>query len=98
MYCVYLLENEKGKIYIGSTRDLSQRLEKHNSGDYQNWTRNKGPWQIIHSEEYENKTDALKREKYLKSLKAGQRIKTILNISSHSEASSVVVPTSRDDC
>ncbi len=81
VYYVYLLENKEGKIYIGSTRDLPQRLEKHNSNNYQNWTKNKGPWIIIYSEKYDDKRVALVREKYLKSLKAGQRIKKILNIS-----------------
>ncbi|MCF7897024.1 GIY-YIG nuclease family protein [Candidatus Gracilibacteria bacterium] len=84
MHYVYLLENGKGRIYIGSTHNLSQRLEKHNSNNYQNWTNGKGPWKLIYQEAFSEKILAIKREKYLKNLKAGQRIKKILNITSYS--------------
>lgn len=80
MHIVYLLENNNGKIYIGYTQNIENRLRSHNRLEGPDWTQGKGPWKIIHTEEYDNQSDALKREKYLKSLKAGKRIKTILNI------------------
>ncbi len=33
MYWVYILENPKGKFYIGHTDDLQRRLSEHNSGE-----------------------------------------------------------------
>lgn len=80
MYAVYILENLDEKIYIGSTQDIERRVITHNS-DGHRWTSGKGPWKLIHSESYDARGQAMQREKYLKSLKAGQRIKKILHIS-----------------
>lgn len=48
MYHVYILENLKGRLYIGHTENLERRLEQHNSpkghehlGKY---THRNGPW------------------------------------------------------
>ncbi|MCK5471962.1 GIY-YIG nuclease family protein [Candidatus Gracilibacteria bacterium] len=86
MYFVYLIENFEGRIYIGFTSNLSLRLKRHNNIDSRErrWTKNKGRWRLIYSEEFVTKNEAMKREKYLKSLKAGQKIKKILDITSHS--------------
>ena len=80
MQTVYIIENSAKKIYIGCTSDLLKRLNSHNYPKGPDWTQGKGPWKIIYTEEYECQSDALRREKYLKGLKAGQRIKTILHI------------------
>ncbi len=80
MYFVYLLENQSERIYIGFTENLERRILQHNSIDNKNWTKNKGIWELVYFEKFENKTEALKREKYLKNLKAGKRIKQILKI------------------
>ncbi len=81
MHYVYIIENEKGRIYIGESANFRKRIESHNWDDGPDWTQGKGPWLLIHTEEYNTEAEAKKREKYLKSLKAGQRIKTILGIS-----------------
>ena len=67
MYYVYLLESEKDKSwYIGYSTDLRKRFRRHNSGGSLA-TKNKKPWRLIYYEAYINKTDAFKREKFLKS-------------------------------
>ena len=33
MYYVYILKNEKGEKYIGTTQDLKNRLQEHNNGE-----------------------------------------------------------------
>ncbi len=80
MYCVYILENQNESIYIGSTDNLEKRLENHNDPTRVGWTRKRGPWKLIYKEDYETRSEAMRREKFLKSLKAGQRIKKILGI------------------
>lgn len=71
MYYVYVIQNENRKIYIGQTDNLENRLKRHNgalSAKVRSYTKiNKGIWQVIYREEVEFRTDALKREKYLKS-------------------------------
>jgi len=45
---------------------IEKRLAEHNSGKTKS-TKPYIPWEILFYEEYDNKADALKREKYLKS-------------------------------
>ena len=71
MYCVYVISNEAGKLYIGQTADIEQRLKRHNgqlktkSTSYTNI--NQGPWKLVYSEAHVSRAEALKREKELKS-------------------------------
>ncbi|MGE0090839.1 MAG: GIY-YIG nuclease family protein, partial [Bacteroidales bacterium] len=51
--------------YKGYTTDYKRRLIEHNQGK-SSYTSRKIPWKIIYVEEYDNKSDALKREKSLK--------------------------------
>ena len=68
MSFVYVLKNLKnGKRYVGSTDlDPTERLKKHNYGSSQ-FTRRSGPFELIYQESYDNKTEARKRENFLKS-------------------------------
>lgn len=81
MYYTYILENPKGKIYIGYTGNINHRLMQHNTGGI-TFTRNKGPWTMVYTKEFDLKADAEKYEKYLKSLKNSKYIKAkIINVS-----------------
>jgi putative endonuclease len=66
MYYVYVLENNSGRMYIGSSADPDSRLISHNAGRVRS-TKGGRPWRRILLEEYEDKSFALKRERYLKS-------------------------------
>ena len=70
MYFVYSIFNKKhSKIYIGQTVNLVERLKSHNENKFLNGytSRFDGRWILIYSEEVENRKEALKREKQLKS-------------------------------
>ena len=68
MYKVYVLYSVKfDKIYVGFTSNLAQRLLSHNKLATKGWTIRFRPWVIIHTEEFEIKGEAMKREKALKS-------------------------------
>jgi len=45
--------------------DLQQRLQRHNQGATKS-TKNGRPWKIVYYEEFDNKTDSLKRENQIK--------------------------------
>jgi len=69
-YFVYILQNPKGKLYIGQTNNLKRRLEEHNNPHYikSYYTKRiKGPWKLIYNEEYKTRSESVLREKYLKS-------------------------------
>jgi len=67
MFYVYVLYSSKfEKIYIGQTDNITIRLQKHNSG-YVKSTKTYIPWQIIHCETFSSRSEAMQREKELKS-------------------------------
>ncbi|MBS4028931.1 MAG: GIY-YIG nuclease family protein [Ignavibacteriales bacterium] len=66
-YYVYVLWSEKlKKRYVGSTKDVIERLRQHNNGTSK-FTSGGIPWKLIHHEEYETLQESRQREKYLKS-------------------------------
>jgi len=68
MFTVYVLKSlENRKRYVGYTsKDVLLRLSQHNTG-HNKWTKANKPFEIIYTEKFENKTEAIKREKFLKS-------------------------------
>ncbi len=71
MYTVYVLQDEKGKLYKGCTNNLARRFSEHVSGNTRT-TRLMSGLKIVYTEEYETFGEARLREKYLKS-SAGRR-------------------------
>ena len=68
MFFVYLLECQDDKSwYIGYTENVEARLSRHNSGTGARTTGLKKNWKLIYYEAYILKSDALGREKFLKS-------------------------------
>ena len=52
--------------YIGLTNNLDKRILEHNNGKV-TATKNRRPFVLIYFENFENKFEAAKREKFLKS-------------------------------
>jgi putative endonuclease len=78
MYHVYVLVSSKdNQYYIGQTRNIAKRLERHNNGFVKS-TRNRRPLSLVHSEIYPTRSEALKREKFLKSGEGHRFINTIV--------------------
>lgn len=71
MYTVYVLKDAKGKMYKGMTNDLPRRLKEHKLGHTRSTKHLQEP-SVVYTEEHENRSEARKREKYLKSA-AGRR-------------------------
>jgi putative endonuclease len=77
-YYVYILQSLRdNKYYIESASDVAARLNFHNAG-LQRSTRNRIPFRLVLSEEYELKRAALKREKQIKSWKGGEAFKRLI--------------------
>lgn len=75
MFTVYVLYSKKfNKIYIGFTSDLEKRFLLHNEIGTKGWTIKFRPWKIIYTEAYQNKKEAMAREKELKSGKGREFI------------------------
>ena len=68
-YYVYFIQSMiDGSFYIGYTADMERRIQKHNSGSSR-YTSKKLPWRIVYTESFNNKTDAIRRERFLKKQK-----------------------------
>ena len=80
MYIVYVLKSERDlKRYIGVTNNLEERFFEHQSGLVKS-TKNRRPLRLVYTEEYENKSVALTREKFFKSGQGREYLKNVLNI------------------
>ncbi|MBX2962945.1 MAG: GIY-YIG nuclease family protein [Cyclobacteriaceae bacterium] len=80
MYTVYVLYSPKfKKTYVGYTSSLTNRLASHNELATKGYTLKFRPWIVLITEHYETKTQAIKRERELKSGKGREYIKTVLN-------------------
>ncbi len=79
MFIVYVLYSQlHEKIYIGFTSNLENRLLSHNSLAKKGWTIKFRPWKVIHTESFDNKAEAKKREKQLKSAQGRVFIQSLL--------------------
>jgi len=78
MYKVYIIYSVKlDKYYIGFTSDIDDRLLKHNRKS-KGFSSSGRPWILVYSESFENKKDAMKREKQIKGWKNRDRILTLI--------------------
>lgn len=79
MFFVYVLYSSSfDKIYVGFTSDLENRFKSHNELSKKGWTIRFRPWEIVYTEEFQEKQDAMRREKQLKSAAGRDFIWTIV--------------------
>lgn len=76
-YYVYLARCSDDSLYAGYTTDLKNRETAHNEGKGARYTRMRRPIKIVYFEEFENKSEAMKREYQLKHLKKSEKEKLI---------------------
>ena len=82
MFTVYVLHSQSfDKIYIGFTSDIEKRLFAHNHISNKGWTKKFQPWEVIYKEEFKLKSDAMIREKQLKTSKGRDFIRKNILIS-----------------
>ena len=77
MHYVYIVKCSDGTYYTGYTNDLEKRLLAHNAGKGAKYTKNRIPVEIVYFEEYEDKSEAMKREYAIKQLTREQKEKLI---------------------
>jgi len=68
-FFTYILMSEvDGSLYIGQSQDVVKRLKRHNAGRNRS-TSAKKPWRLLLAKTCSSRSEAMKLEKYLKSLK-----------------------------
>ena len=77
MHYAYIVKCSDGTYYTGYTNDLEKRLLTHNAGKGAKYTRNRLPVEMVYYEQYEEKSEAMKREYAIKRLTREQKEKLI---------------------
>ena len=62
---VYILKCSDERLYIGSTIDLTKRMQEHQAGEGANFTKQRLPVELIYLEEFNRIDEAFKREKQI---------------------------------
>jgi len=82
MFFAYVVKNQNnGKIYVGHTINLEDRLKRHNhllpnkSKSYT--SKNRGRWLLVYKEWFTTRKEAIVREKQLKSFRGREFIKKL---------------------
>ena len=85
MFYVYVLKDLTGRLYVGYTRDLRERLKQHKSGKM--WTTKRmKEFELIFYEAFKSKEDAIRRERYFKTSKGKISLKQIIRESINNAA------------
>ncbi|MEG1222049.1 MAG: GIY-YIG nuclease family protein [Anaerovoracaceae bacterium] len=77
MYYIYILECKDGSLYTGFTNNIEDRIKRHNAGKGAKYTRGRTPVVLRYSEEFEDKSSALKREAQIKKLTKEKKLQLI---------------------
>ena len=74
-YITYILYSKSyNRYYIGYTNNIEIRLKQHSDGR-NSWANRYKPWVVVCQNKHQTRAEAMKEEKYLKSLKNKERIK-----------------------
>lgn len=73
MNYTYILQCADGTLYCGWTNCLEKRLKAHNEGRGAKYTKSRRPVALAYYEEFETKSEAMRREAAIKKLKREQK-------------------------
>jgi putative endonuclease len=79
MFFVYILRTSSNTLYVGQTNNLEKRIEEHRSKTIKSskYVRSFESFELVYSEKYETRSEAMKREYELKQLTKAQKEKLI---------------------
>ncbi len=78
MFYLYIIKNKNDKYYIGTTKDLEDRLIRHNANRSKS-TKSKGPWELVYTEYFQSRSGAMEREYYIKRQKSKNYINKLIS-------------------
>ena len=77
-YYIYIVECNDGTLYTGIAKDVSKRVQEHNSSDKgAKYTKARRPVKLRYSEELEDRSSACKREYEIKQFKRDEKLRLI---------------------
>jgi putative endonuclease len=79
MYYIYILYSLKNdRYYIGQCEDIDKRLQRHNKGGIPS-TRPFKPWELVYTETFGTRNEAMAREKEIKGKKSRKYIEKLIS-------------------
>jgi putative endonuclease len=81
LYYLYILKCSDGTLYTGVTNNLENRMKVHNSGKGSKYVRTRLPFEVVYTEEHEDKVSAMKREYVVKQMNRSEKVKLINAVS-----------------
>jgi len=82
-YHVYILLCSDGSYYTGYARDVKLRVERHKKGQGARYTKMHEPLKIVYVEEFDSRSEAMKREREIKSLSHSRKQQLTKSNKSH---------------
>jgi len=76
-YYVYIVQCKGDSFYTGYTKNLDLRMNLHMDGKGARYTRMHRPKKLIYVEEFNSRSEAMKREKRIKKLSHHQKLELI---------------------
>ena len=76
-WLLYMLECSDNSIYTGITNNLEERLKTHQSGNGAKYLRGRLPIKLVYKENLINRSEATKREIYIKKMSKKEKKKLI---------------------
>jgi putative endonuclease len=76
-YYVYILLCKDGSYYTGHAKNVKHRVEQHKKGQGARYTRMHKPAKIVYVEEFNSRSDAMKRERDIKSFSHSKKQRLI---------------------
>jgi putative endonuclease len=73
-FYVYMLLCCDGTFYTGYTKDLDVRTKLHSNGNGARYTKSHPPKKLAYFETFDNRSQAMKRERQIKKLSHQQKI------------------------
>ena len=81
VFTVYILGSKStGRYYVGQTKNLEERLAYRNA-NYSKSLKNRGPWELVYRESYLTRSEAVRRERQIKSQKDRKFIEQLISAS-----------------
>ncbi|MEQ6389474.1 GIY-YIG nuclease family protein [Bacillaceae bacterium S4-13-58] len=84
---VYILQCKDDTYYTGYTNDLENRLEVHASGKGAKYTRGRGPFKLVYTQQFPTKELAMQEEYRIKKLSRAQKIELIVGMKGEKDGS-----------
>ena len=76
-FYVYILLCSDGSFYTGYTKDLDRRTKLHRTGNGARYTKLHPPQRLAYVETFDNRSQAMKRERQIKKLSHQQKLSLV---------------------